>query len=290
MDARSIAATAANKGYLTAATDIDVDFSKPKYFFDKTIYNNRVFDSKGVADPSVEIKFGPNIKDWPAMRALPENMILKVVSEIHDPVTTTDELIPSGETSSYRSNPLGLAEFTLSRKDPAYVGRAKEVQKAEKAIEAGEDMSEALPEIGAVLKTIQTKFQDISSANVGVGSTIFAVKPGDGSAREQAASCQKVLGGWANIANEYATKRYRSNLINWGMLPFLIKEGELPFGKEDYLFVPGIRKAVEEKAADITAYAVNDGAMKEFHLALGDLTEDERDIILKGCLINYYRN
>ena len=289
MDARSIAATAANKGYLTAATDVDVNFSKPKYFFDKTIYENRVFDSHGVADPSVEIQMGPNIKDWPKMVTLTDNLILKVVSEIHDPVTTTDELIPSGETSSYRSNPLGLAEFTLSRKDPAYVGRAKEVQKAEAAREAGEEPYAVLPELKAAVDAIRTQFPDINEENTGIGSTIFAVKPGDGSAREQAASCQKVLGGWANIANEYATKRYRSNLINWGMLPFIIKEGELPFANGDYLFVPEIRKAVEEKAPEVKAYAVKDGQLTEFSLTLGDLTDEEREIIRKGCLINYNR-
>ena len=289
MDARSIAATAANKGYLTAATDVDVNFSKPKYFFDKTIYENRVFDSHGVADPSVEIQMGPNIKDWPKMVALTDNLILKVVSEIHDPVTTTDELIPSGETSSYRSNPLGLAEFTLSRKDPAYVGRTKEVQKAEAAREAGEEPYAVLPELKAAVDAIRTQFPDINEENTGIGSTIFAVKPGDGSAREQAASCQKVLGGWANIANEYATKRYRSNLINWGMLPFIIKEGELPFANGDYLFVPEIRKAVEEKAPEVKAYAVKDGQLTEFSLTLGDLTDEEREIIRKGCLINYNR-
>ena len=289
MDARSIAATAANKGYLTAATDVDVNFSKPKYFFDKTIYENRVFDSHGVADPSVEIQMGPNIKDWPKMVALTDNLILKVVSEIHDPVTTTDELIPSGETSSYRSNPLGLAEFTLSRKDPAYVGRAKEVQKAEAAREAGEEPYAVLPELKAAVDAIRTQFPDINEENTGIGSTIFAVKPGDGSAREQAASCQKVLGGWANIAKEYATKRYRSNLINWGMLPFIIKEGELPFANGDYLFVPEIRKAVEEKAPEVKAYAVKDGQLTEFSLTLGDLTDEEREIIRKGCLINYNR-
>ena len=289
MDARSIAATAANKGYLTAATDVDVNFSKPKYFFDKTIYENRVFDSHGVADPSVEIQMGPNIKDWPKMVALTDNLILKVVSEIHDPVTTTDELIPSGETSSYRSNPLGLAEFTLSRKDPAYVGRAKEVQKAEAAREAGEEPYAVLPELKAAVDAIRTQFPDINEENTGIGRTIFAVKPGDGSAREQAASCQKVLGGWANIANEYATKRYRSNLINWGMLPFIIKEGELPFANGDYLFVPEIRKAVEEKTPEVKAYAVKDGQLTEFSLTLGDLTDEEREIIRKGCLINYNR-
>ena len=289
MDARSIAATAANKGYLTAATDVEASDFIPKYHFDKTIYDNRVFDSKGVADPSVEIQFGPNIKDWPEMSALPQNMLLKVVSEIHDPVTTTDELIPSGETSSYRSNPLGLAEFALSRKDPAYVGLAKEVQKAQKAIEAGEDAAEAFPEVKDILATVKESYADVTQDNLGIGSTIFAVKPGDGSAREQAASCQKVLGGWANIANEYATKRYRSNLINWGMLPFTIKKGDLPFKNKDYIFVPEIRKAVEDKLTSIPAYVVNEG-MKEITLTLGKLTDDEREIILKGCLINYYRD
>ena len=289
MDARSIAATAANKGYLTAATDLDVNYTKPKYFFDSTIYKNRVFDSHGVADPSVEIKFGPNIKDWPAMSPLPENLVLKVVSEIHDPVTTTDELIPSGETSSYRSNPLGLAEFTLSRKDPEYVGRAKEVQKAQKALEAGACAGEALPELKEIMHTIKGQFPDVGHGNFGVGSTIFAVKPGDGSAREQAASCQKVLGGWANIANEYATKRYRSNLINWGMLPFLIPAGDLPFANGDYLFIPGIRELIAKGALEIPAYVVKDQKLQPFTLQMGELTDDEKDIILKGCLINYYR-
>ena len=288
MDARSIAATAANKGYLTPATDMDVEYTGPKYHFDKTIYENRVFDSKGVADDSVEIKFGPNIKDWPAMVALTDNLVLKVVSEIHDPVTTTDELIPSGETSSYRSNPIGLAEFTLSRKDPAYVGKAKEVQAEEYARRDGKDLGTSLPELNDVIAKISTKFADVNTENTGIGSTIFAVKPGDGSAREQAASCQKVLGGWANIANEYATKRYRSNLINWGMLPFLIEEGELPFANGDYLFVPGIKNAVANKTEVIKAYVVGD-EMKEFDLRLGELTDEERQIILKGCLINYNR-
>ena len=289
MDARSIAATAANKGYLTAATDVDVNFTKRKYYFDKAIYENRVYNGVGKPDPSVEIKFGPNIKDWPAMSPLPENLILKVVSEIHDPVTTTDELIPSGETSSYRSNPLGLAEFTLSRKDPAYVGRAKEIQKAQKAIEADSCPCEAVSELTPIMDKIKETYK-ISRKTVGVGSTIFAVKPGDGSAREQAASCQKVLGGWANIANEYATKRYRSNLINWGMLPFLIqdKDTELPFANDDYIFIPGIAEAVKNKTDEIKAYVVNKD-MKEFTLTLGQLTDNEREIILKGCLINYNR-
>ncbi len=284
MDARSIAATAANQGYLTAATDINVDFRKPKYFFDKSIYDNRVYNGVGKADPSVEIKFGPNIVDWPEMFPLTEHVLLKAVSMIHDPVTTTDELIPSGETSSYRSNPLGLAEFTLSRKDPAYVGKAKEVQKAEKARLAGEDIYAADPELKAVYEAICGKF-DIVPEETEIGSVIFAVKPGDGSAREQAASCQRVLGGMANIAREYATKRYRSNLINWGMLPFLF-DGELPFDKDDYIFVKDIRQAIVNKQDTIKAYVANKG-MKEMELHLGALTDDERSIILKGCLINY---
>lgn len=291
MDARSIAATAANKGMLTPATEFDGEIGKYKYHFDANIYKNRVFDSKGAADESVEIQFGPNIKDWPAMGALPENLVLRVVSEIHDPVTTTDELIPSGETSSYRSNPLGLAEFTLSRKDPEYVGRAKDIQRAEKARMQGEHPCQAHPDVKPVMDVVKKTFADASHENTGFGSTIFAVKPGDGSAREQAASCQKVLGGWANIANEYATKRYRSNLINWGMLPFLIEAGELPFHNLDYLFFPGIRKAVEEKAESIEAYrvCVEEGTLQPFTLTLGELTDEERQIILKGCLINYNR-
>ncbi len=291
MDARSIAATAANKGVLTPATDFDGELGKYKYHFDANIYANRVFDAKGVADESVEIQFGPNIKDWPAMGALPDNLVLRVVSEIHDPVTTTDELIPSGETSSYRSNPLGLAEFTLSRKDPEYVGRAKDIQRAETARMKGEHPCQAHPDVKPVMNVIRKTFADASHENTGFGSTIFAVKPGDGSAREQAASCQKVLGGWANIACEYATKRYRSNLINWGMLPFVIKEGALPFQNLDYLFFPDIRKAVEEKEDVIRAYkvSVEEDSLTEFEVGLGELTDEERQIILKGCLINYNR-
>ena len=289
MDARSIAATAANKGYLTAATDVDVEFKNRTYHFDSSIYANRVFDSHGVADPDTEIQFGPNIKDWPEMVALTDNLLLKVVSEIHDPVTTTDELIPSGETSSYRSNPLGLAEFALSRKDPEYVGKAKEVQKVEKAREEGKCMCDYSDEYKAIMETIKGQFPDVNKDNVGVGSTIYAVKPGDGSAREQAASCQKVLGGWANIAQEYATKRYRSNLINWGMLPFIYEQEELPFKKDDYIFVPNIAEAVKDKKSDIPAYVVGEGKLKPFTLKLGEMTDDERDIILKGCLINYNR-
>jgi aconitate hydratase len=287
MDARSIAATAANKGFLTPATDLDVEYTGPTYHFDSSIYANRVFDSKGVADPSVEIQFGPNIKDWPKMPKLPENLVLKVVSEIHDPVTTTDELIPSGETSSYRSNPLGLAEFALSRKDPAYVGRAKEVQKAQKAVEADTCPCDALPELKPVMDTIKAAYKDVNRSNIGFGSTIYAVKPGDGSAREQAASCQKVLGGWANIAKEYATKRYRSNLMNWGMLPFIYEEDALPFANGDYIFVPGIAQAIADKKEEVEAFVVKGEKLNPITFKLGQMTDDEREIILKGCLINF---
>ena len=283
MDARSIAATAANRGILTAASEMDADIAKYKYFFDSEIYEKRVFDSKGKADSSAELILGPNIKDWPEMIALTDNLILKVVSEIHDPVTTTDELIPSGETSSFRSNPLGLAEFTLSRRDPDYVNRAKEVAAIEKDREAG------APVLAHVFETIEEKFENVNAKNTGIGSTIFAVKPGDGSAREQAASCQKVLGGWANIANEYATKRYRSNLINWGMLPFIIESGPLPFKNLDYIFVPGIKAAVSEKKDKISAYVIKESGIEEFTMTLGELTDEERRIILDGCLINHNR-
>ncbi len=295
MDARSIAATAANGGVLTPATEYAGTYSRPAYFFDQEIYRNRVLDKSASPEADAELVYGPNIKDWPKMPALTENLLLKVVSEIHDPVTTTDELIPSGETSSYRSNPLKLASFALSRKDPAYVGRAQEVQAVETAREAAEDgdfsaAEGALPEAAAALKRAAEAFVGSSWANTGVGSTIFAVKPGDGSAREQAASCQKVLGGWANVAHEYATKRYRSNLINWGMLPLLIPEGELPFANGDYLFLPGIRSAVLAGESRVQALALRaDGTEKEFSLDLGDLTDDEREIIADGCLINYYR-
>ncbi len=288
MDARSIAATAANKGYLTAADTFEGEFTNPRYFFDKTIYENRVYNGVGKADPSVSIKFGPNIKDWPKMSPLTENILLKVVSVIHDPVTTTDELIPSGETSSYRSNPLGLAEFTLSRRDPAYVGRAKDIKKVEEArVSGGNPLEDA--SIGRAFEVIAQMYPQVKPEQTEVGSTIFAVKPGDGSAREQAASCQRVLGGLANIAKEYATKRYRSNLINWGMLPFLLPEQadkELPFENGDFIFVPGITDAVKNKADTVKAYVVKEKLL-EFEMKLGDLTEDEREIILKGCLINY---
>lgn len=288
MDARSIAATAVNKGYLTPANEIDVNFSKPKYFFNKSVYDNRVYQGFGKADASVELKFGPNITDWPEMSALTDNLLLKVVSVITDPVTTTDELIPSGETSSYRSNPLGLAEFTLSRKDPDYVPRAKEIQLAEKARLAGKNPSEVSDDVKNAVEVISAKF-DINAENTGIGSVIYAVKPGDGSAREQAASCQKVLGGWANFAGEYATKRYRSNLINWGMLPFLF-DGERPFENGDMIFIPNVVKAVADKASEFDAYVVKDGELKPFTLKMGELTDNERKIILAGCLINYNKN
>lgn len=285
MDARSIAATAANKGFLTAATEFDTEFSGKKYFFDKSIYEKRVYDSKGIAHPEVEIQFGPNIKDWPEQKPLSDDLLLKVVSEIHDPVTTTDELIPSGETSSYRSNPLGLAEFTLSRKDPSYVGKAKAVR------DLSDEVKDEIKNVVEILKKENAEL-GTKAENAGIGSTIFAVKPGDGSAREQAASCQRVLGASANIANEYATKRYRSNLINWGMIPFVYKEGDknLPFENGDYVFVPGVKKMISEKLPSIKAYAVKkDGKVNEFELFTGDLTDDERKIILAGCLINFYR-
>ena len=285
MDARSIAATAANKGFLTAATEYDTEFSGKKYFFDSQIYAKRVYDSKGIAHPEVEIQFGPNIKDWPSMKPLSDDLLVKVVSEIHDPVTTTDELIPSGETSSFRSNPLGLAEFTLSRKDPAYVGRAKAVR------DLSDEVKSEVQKAAQIFESAKPEFAG-RVQKAGLGSTIFAVKPGDGSAREQAASCQKVLGGWANIANEYATKRYRSNLINWGMLPFLYKDGDknLPFANDDYVFIPDVKKMIQDKLASVKAYAIKkDGTVNEFELSTGDLTDDERKIILAGCLINFYR-
>ncbi|MCI8491572.1 MULTISPECIES: hydratase [Anaerotruncus] len=289
MDARSIAATARNGGVLTPATDLDTTFTKPTYLFHGEVYKNRVYDGWGKPEPELPLKFGPNIADWPEMPPLTEHLFLEADAYITDPVTTTDELIPSGETSSYRSNPLKLAEFTLSRKDPAYVERAKASQKREKMrLEKGASFDDNDPSCPIhVIRSIEG-FANVDNGSIGRGSLVYAVKPGDGSAREQAASCQKVLGGWANIAREYATKRYRSNLINWGMLPFLI-DGEPPFEKYDSIFIPHIRSAVAEKRASITAYALTKDGVRPFELTLGDLTDDERAIILAGCLINYYR-
>lgn len=287
MDARSIAATAANQGYLTSAADVDVTFTKPKYFFDSSIYDNRVYNGIGKADPGQEIKFGPGIVDWPSMVELTDDILLRVVSVIHDPVTTTDELIPSGETSSYRSNPLGLAEFTLSRKDPSYVGRAKAVRDVEDIRRTNTCPMREDEDFKKAFQVIKAAYPDLKARETEIGSVIYAVKPGDGSAREQAASCQRVLGGLANIASEYATKRYRSNLINWGMLPFIL-DGREPFENGDFIFIKDIKKAVEDKAAEIKAYVVRDN-LEEFTLKLGELTDDERRIILKGCLINYYK-
>ena len=286
MDARSIAATAVNGGKLTAATEIDVAYSTPKYFFDKSVYDKRVYDGFGRPEPEHELKMGPNIKDWPVQPALSDDLLVKVVSYIDDPVTTTDELIPSGETSSFRSNPLRLAEFTLSRKDPAYVGRAKDVHAIEVARENGEELP---AEVIAVYEAL-ARVVPVDPKNTVIGSTIYANKPGDGSAREQAASCQRVLGGGANIAKEYATKRYRSNCINWGMAPLLV-ENENDYALGDWVFVPGIRKAILEGVKSFDAYVVKpDGSVKKVAVSTGDLTPDERQIIADGCLINYYKN
>ncbi len=299
MDARSIAATSANKGLLTPATEWSGGYSNPKYYFDSSIYENRVYHGSGKPDSSSELRFGPNIADWPDMQPLTDNLLLRVVSYITDPVTTTDELIPSGETSSYRSNPHKLAEFTLSRKDPEYVGRAKQVAALEQARLSGGDrqnilqaFAQADAEVRDSLTSALEKLpngKEITTDDCGIGSVVYAKKPGDGSAREQAASCQKVLGGWGNIAEEYATKRYRSNLINWGMLPFLC-EGEPKFSLEDWVFVPDIRTAVAAKWENIPAYVLGSEGRQEITLKLGALTDDERQIILDGCLINYYRN
>ncbi len=273
MDARSIAATAANGGILTAATDLDVEYTTHKYSFDDSAYRSRVYNGYGRPDDSCELRFGPNIADWPEMSELGENQLLKVCSVITDPVTTTDELIPSGETSSYRSNPLKLAEFALSRKDPEYVAKTKAA-------------------LDTPCATILDAAKKISGSDeYQLGSVIYATKPGDGSAREQAASCQKVLGGLANIAVEYATKRYRSNLINWGMLPLIYEGGDVPFANGDYVYLPGIRHAIETSDRNIKAYIIHaDGSSDEIALSMADITDDEKDIILSGCLINYYRS
>lgn len=288
MDSRSIAATAANKGYLTSAENIETlqGYKAPLYHFDTNIYEARVYDGIDRPKEKSELQMGPNIKDWPEMKPLKDHVLMQIVSVITDPVTTTDELIPSGETSSYRSNPVGLAEFTLSRKDPAYVPAAKAVNQARLAILDNKEYSEFLPDLENRLKQIKEKF-DIDMKDISLGSSIYAVKPGDGSAREQAASCQRVLGGIANIASSYATKRYRSNLINWGMLPFTLAGGEIPFEKGDYVFIPNVLNLIKEKTDVFKAYIINEKAIKEISLKIGDLTDAEREIIKRGCLINY---
>ncbi len=290
MDARSIAATAANGGILTSAETLDCWGDVPEYSFDKTVYDKRVYYGYEKGDENKSLVYGPNIKDWPEMSPLTDNILLKVCSKILDPVTTTDELIPSGETSSFRSNPLGLAEFTLSRRDPEYVGRSKEVDKLEKARVANENVFEAEPALKEVFEQI-TKLPgqaDVKAEETEIGSIIYAVKPGDGSAREQAASCQRVIGGLANITKEYATKRYRSNVMNWGMLPFQMK-GEPEFEVGDYIYIPGIKAALDGDMKDIKAYVIGKET-KELSLYIADMTDDEKKIVKAGCLINYNRN
>ncbi len=291
MDARSIAATAANGGILTPATAVADGYQVPEYHFDDTVYQNRIYQGYQAGDGSKELIYGPNIKDWPEMGALTDNILLKVCSKIMDAVTTTDELIPSGETSSYRSNPLGLAEFALSRRDPEYVGRSKEVDKIEKARAQGISPCVTEPELKAVFDKIQAipGNEDVKASNTEIGSVIYAVKPGDGSAREQAASCQRVLGGLANIAREYATKRYRSNVMNWGMIPFQMDEEPDDFEVGNYIYVPGIRAALDGDMKNIKAYVIGD-QVKELNLYIADMTEDEKKIVKAGCLINYNRN
>ena len=289
MDARSIAATAINGGKLTPATDLEVTYRKPEYEFQAQPYRNRVYQGFGKADLEQEVILGPNITDWPKMPALTEHLILKVASFLTDPVTTTDELIPSGETSSYRSNPVRLSEFTLSRKDPGYVGRAKEVAELERARLEGKNPAEVNDELERVFAILKNRdiVKDMDWRKIGIGSVIYAVKPGDGSAREQAASCQKVLGGWANIAKAYATKRYRSNLINWGMIPFVLKE-DPEFEIGDYIFIPNIKNQMAAGKSEMTAYVV-DASLSAFKLGIGELTEEERSVLLAGCLINHYK-
>ena len=290
MDARSIAATAANGGILTSAETLDCWGNVPEYTYDDTSYAKRVYYGYEKGDSDKELVYGPNIKDWPEMSALTDNILLKVCSKILDPVTTTDELIPSGETSSYRSNPLGLAEFTLSRRDPEYVGKSKLVDKIEKARVAGKSLVEAEPELQKIFDQIHTIAgqENVVPEETEVGSMIYAVKPGDGSAREQAASCQRVIGGLANITKEYATKRYRSNVMNWGMIPFqMTADPEFEVG--DYIYVPNIRAAFDTDMKDIKAYVIGD-TVKEISLYIADMTEDEKKIVKAGCLINYNRN
>lgn len=286
MDARSIAATAVNKGFITAATDLDINYNIPKYYFNKTIYENRVYNAFNNENSKTDLRFGPNIKNWPDMPKLSDNLILKVCSLIKDSVTTTDELIPSGDTSSYRSNPIKLSEFTLSRKDPEYVEKAKQIQKSEKSRLAGKSPFDANKNLEKTFNIIKDSFRNINLGNTGIGSLIYAVKPGDGSAREQAASCQKVLGGYANIAKEYATKRYRSNLINWGVLPFIMQD-EPQFQCDDYIFIPNIRKSIVENPFEIDAYLIKKDTLEKFSIKIDKLTEKETNILLDGCLINY---
>ena len=285
MDARSIAATAANKGRLTSACEIDATYSNPKYFYDGKIYDNRVFNGVGKPDFSAELKYGPNIVPWPKMEKLADDILIKIVSEIHDPVTTTDELIPSGETSSYRSNPLGLAEFTLSRKDPDYVGQAKKVRSMEEERLSGKAFTD--DKLNEAIAILQAYDDDFKPELTEIGSAIYAVKPGDGSAREQAASCQRVLGGLANIAKSYATKRYRSNVMNWGMIPFIYEDENIPFHKGDFLYIKGIKSVIENGESNVKAVIVNENGTKEIELSLGAMTDEEKDIIVSGCLINY---
>ena len=292
MDARSIAATAANGGILTPATDLDCWGDVPEHDFDKTVYDRRVYNGYNAAHEEDSLVYGPNIKDWPEMSPLTDNILLKVCSKIMDEVTTTDELIPSGETSSYRSNPLGLAEFTLSRRDPEYVGKSKAVDKLEKARTAGQKPSELDADLNGVFDAIHTISgqENVNEMETEIGSMIYAVKPGDGSAREQAASCQRVIGGLANITKEYATKRYRSNVMNWGMIPFqMVEEPEFEVG--DYIYVPGAKAALDGDLKDIKAYVINADtkAVKEISLYVADMTADERKIVKAGCLINYNR-
>ncbi|MDA8226273.1 MAG: hydratase, partial [Desulfitobacterium hafniense] len=295
MDARSIASTAMNGGLLTPATEVDYADTPVTYKFDRQSYDNRVYQGFGQPKLEENLKFGPGIANWPEIRPLPENLLIKMASVIHDPVTTTDELIPSGETSSYRSNPFKLAEFTLSRKDPAYVGRAKSIQeleaKRQKLVAEGgslRELEDFFKEVIGENTLTQEQLGELIK-NTGLGSVIFAMKPGDGSAREQAASCQRVLGGDANIAIEYATKRYRSNVINWGMLPFTIDKEEVQkLAVEDYIYIPGIRQSVIDRAEKVQAFAINKNGKTTLHLKLEGLSKDDRDIILAGCLINYY--
>ncbi len=291
MDARSIAATAANGGVLTAATEVADGYQVPEYRFDDSVYRARIYQGYQKGDEKAELVYGPNIKDWPGMSPLTDNILLKVCSKILDPVTTTDELIPSGETSSYRSNPLGLAEFTLSRRDPEYVGRSKAVDKIEKARTAGVCPCETDPELTAVFDKIRTipGNEDVKASETEIGSMVYARRPGDGSAREQAASCQRVIGGLANICTEYATKRYRSNVINWGMIPFQMKGEPDAFEVGSYIYVPGIREALDGDMQDIKAYVIGD-TVKEISLYVTDMTPEERKIVKAGCLINYNRS